>query len=96
MELAQSRLGLGVSAAIAEVIAHGQLRPVYQPIVDAATRAASLGFEGLIRPVPPAPFADPAALFAAAEASGQAHRPRPGLHRDDRGGRRQRCRTTPS
>ncbi len=56
-------------AAIAEVIARGQLRPVYQPIVD-LDGLTVLGHEGLIRPVPPAPFADPAALFAAAAASG--------------------------
>lgn len=30
-----------------------------------------IGVEGLIRPVPPAPFADPVALFAAAEVSGR-------------------------
>ncbi|MGH2456731.1 MAG: EAL domain-containing protein [Candidatus Limnocylindria bacterium] len=56
-------------AAVAEVIARGQLRPVYQPIMDLAS-GGPLGVEGLIRPVAPAPFADPAALFAAAEASG--------------------------
>ena len=58
------------SAAIAEVIARGQLRPVYQPIVALASGRV-IGVEGLIRPVAPAPFADPAALFAAAEASGR-------------------------
>jgi diguanylate cyclase (GGDEF)-like protein len=56
-------------AAVAEVIARGQLRPVYQPIV-ALDGLAVLGYEGLIRPVAPAPFADPGALFAAAAASG--------------------------
>ena len=45
------------------------LRPVYQPIVELAT-GATLGYEGLIRPVPPAPYADPASLFSAAEESG--------------------------
>lgn len=59
----------GSSAAIAEVIARGQLRPVYQPIV-ALDGLTVLGYEGLIRPVAPAPFADPGALFAAAAASG--------------------------
>lgn len=58
------------SAAIAEVIARGQLRPVYQPIVALASGVA-LGVEGLIRPEPPAPFADAAALFAAAAAGGR-------------------------
>lgn len=58
------------SAAIADVIARGQLRPVYQPIVSLASGVV-LGVEGLIRPVPPAPFADPAALFAAAAAGGR-------------------------
>lgn len=58
------------SAAIAEVIARGQLRPAYQPIV-ALTSGRVIGVEGLIRPVPPAPFADPLALFEAAEAGGR-------------------------
>ncbi|MBA3687421.1 MAG: bifunctional diguanylate cyclase/phosphodiesterase [Chloroflexi bacterium] len=58
------------SAAIAEVIEQKLLRPVFQPIVNLAT-GATLGYEGLIRPVPPAPYADPASLFAAAEASGR-------------------------
>lgn len=57
------------SAAIAEVIEQKLLRPVFQPIVNLAT-GTTLGYEGLIRPVPPAPYADPASLFAAAEASG--------------------------
>jgi diguanylate cyclase (GGDEF)-like protein len=58
------------SSAVAEVIARGQLRAVYQPIV-ALSDGRVLGVEGLIRPVPPAPFVDPVALFAAAEASGR-------------------------
>jgi diguanylate cyclase (GGDEF)-like protein len=57
------------SAAVAEVIARSQLRPVYQPIVELASGRV-LGFEGLIRPIPPAPFVDPGSLFAAAAASG--------------------------
>jgi diguanylate cyclase (GGDEF)-like protein len=57
------------SAAVAEVIARSQLRPVYQPIVELASGTV-LGFEGLIRPIPPAPFVDPGSLFAAAAASG--------------------------
>jgi diguanylate cyclase (GGDEF)-like protein len=59
----------GASAAIADVIARNLLRPVFQPVVDLAS-GATLGYEGLIRPVPPAPYADPTSLFAAAEASG--------------------------
>jgi diguanylate cyclase len=58
------------SAAVAEVVARGQLRPVYQPIVSLHDGSV-LGVEGLIRPVHPAPFADPSALFAAAEATGR-------------------------
>lgn len=58
------------SSAVAEVIARGQLRAVYQPIVSLAS-GHIIGVEGLIRPVPPAPFANPAGLFAAAEASGR-------------------------
>ncbi len=57
------------SAAIAEVIARNLLRPVFQPIVDLAT-GETLGYEGLIRPVAPAPYTDPTSLFAAAEATG--------------------------
>ena len=59
----------GTSAAIAEVIEQNLLRPVFQPIVDLAT-GGTLGYEGLIRPVPPAPYADPTSMFADAEASG--------------------------
>jgi diguanylate cyclase (GGDEF)-like protein len=59
----------GSGAAVAEVIARGQLRPVYQPIIQ-LRGGEVLGYEGLTRPVPPAPFADPGTLFAAAEASG--------------------------
>jgi diguanylate cyclase (GGDEF)-like protein len=57
------------AAAVAEVIARSQLRPVYQPIVELASGRV-LGFEGLIRPIPPAPFIDPGSLFTAAAASG--------------------------
>jgi diguanylate cyclase (GGDEF)-like protein len=68
MAVAQS--DSGSSSAVAEVIARGQLRAVFQPIVALAS-GQIIGVEGLIRPVPPAPFDDPAALFAAAEASGR-------------------------
>ncbi|MEO6345169.1 MAG: EAL domain-containing protein [Candidatus Limnocylindria bacterium] len=57
------------SSAVAEVIARGQLRAVYQPIVSLASGQV-IGVEGLIRPMPPAAFTNPAELFAAAEASG--------------------------
>jgi diguanylate cyclase (GGDEF)-like protein len=59
----------GASAAIADVIARNLLRPVFQPIVDLVS-GRTLGYEGLIRPIAPAPYTDPASLFAAAEASG--------------------------
>jgi diguanylate cyclase (GGDEF)-like protein len=58
------------ASAIAEVIARGQLAPAYQPIVALGTGRV-LGVEGLIRPMPPAPFSNPAELFAAAEACGR-------------------------
>ena len=57
-------------SAVAEVIARGQLHPVYQPIV-AIPDGHVIGVEGLIRPMPPSPFANPMQLFAAAEAGGQ-------------------------
>ncbi|MGZ6213594.1 MAG: EAL domain-containing protein, partial [Candidatus Limnocylindria bacterium] len=57
------------SAAVADVIEHNLLRPVFQPIVDLAT-GGTLGYEGLIRPVSPAPYADPTSMFEAAAASG--------------------------
>ncbi len=64
--------GASVSA-VAEVIARGQLHPVYQPIV-AIPDGRVIGVEGLIRPMPPAPFATPLQLFAAAEAGGHVTR----------------------
>jgi diguanylate cyclase (GGDEF)-like protein len=59
----------GSAAEVATVIARGLLRPVYQPVID-LVNARQLGMEGLIRPVPPAPFANPSTLFAAARAGG--------------------------
>lgn len=58
------------AAAVAEVIARGQLKPAYQPIVALAS-GRILGVEGLIRPVAPAPYADAASMFAAAAAGGR-------------------------
>ena len=69
MEATQGDAGSS-SSAVAEVIARGQLAAVYQPIVSLASRRI-IGVEGLIRPIPPAPFADPGALLAAAESSGR-------------------------
>jgi diguanylate cyclase (GGDEF)-like protein len=59
----------GVGAAVAEVVARGWLRPVYQPIIELAS-GAIVGVEGLIRPQPPSAFAEPGTLFAAAASSG--------------------------
>ena len=59
----------GTSAAIAEVIEQKLLRAVFQPIVNLAS-GGTLGYEGLIRPVPPAPYPDPTSMFWAAEQSG--------------------------
>jgi diguanylate cyclase (GGDEF)-like protein len=58
------------SSAVAEVIARGLLRPVYQPVVELASGRV-IGYEGLVRPMAPSPFVDPAGLFAAAEATGR-------------------------
>ncbi len=58
------------SAAVAEVIARGQLTAVYQPIVALASGRV-IGVEGLIRPMAPAGFADATAMFEAAEAGGR-------------------------
>jgi diguanylate cyclase (GGDEF)-like protein len=57
-------------AAVAQVIRDRTLRAVFQPIVDMATGAV-VGFEGLTRPGPGAPFTNPGALFEAAEQVGR-------------------------
>ena len=57
------------AAAIAEVARHRRLRPVFQPVVELATRRV-LGYEGLIRPLEGSMFSGPGDLFAAAEATG--------------------------
>ena len=61
------------ASAVSELITRGQLTAAYQPIV-ALPDGRVIGVEGLIRPVPPSPFANPAQLFAAAEAGGQVTR----------------------
>jgi diguanylate cyclase (GGDEF)-like protein len=59
-----------LSEAVATVIDERLLRPVYQPLVHLETGRV-IGFEGLIRPTPGSPFANPGALFAAAEVGGR-------------------------
>jgi len=59
-----------LSGAVAQVIDERALRPVYQPLVHLETGRV-IGFEGLIRPTPGSPFANPGALFAAAEVGGR-------------------------
>ena len=77
----------GVGAAVAEVVARAWLRPVYQPIMELRT-GVMLGVEGLIRPISPAPFADPSSLFEAAADQRPPAVAGAGLRRDDRGRRR--------
>lgn len=60
----------GAVTAIRDVIRARNLTPVYQPIVDLRDGRV-LGFEGLIRPGPSAPFSNPGQLFAAAAAAGR-------------------------
>jgi diguanylate cyclase (GGDEF)-like protein len=59
-----------LSEAVAKVIDERALRAVYQPLVHLETGRV-IGFEGLIRPTPGSPFANPGALFAAAEIGGR-------------------------
>ncbi len=58
------------SAAVAEVIARGELMAVYQPIVALASGRV-IGVEGLIRPTSGAGFSDATSMFEAAEAGGR-------------------------
>jgi len=67
LSASEAAVAEGSAAEVAGVIANGLLRPVYQPIVDVGDMR-QLGMEGLIRPVPPAPFSNPGTLFAAARA----------------------------
>lgn len=59
-----------LSAAIARLVSDRLIRPVYQPIVELATGRV-LGFEGLSRPTAESGFADPGAMFHAAESAGR-------------------------
>ena len=59
-----------LSSAIAKVVTDRLIRPVYQPIVELATGRV-MGFEGLSRPTADSGFADPGAMFKAAEAVGR-------------------------
>ncbi len=56
--------------AVAHVIREKSLRAVFQPIVDMATGDV-VGYEGLTRPGPGAPFTNPGMLFEAAERAGR-------------------------
>jgi diguanylate cyclase (GGDEF)-like protein len=67
LSASEAAVAEGSATEVAGVIANGLLRPVYQPIIDLG-EMRQLGMEGLIRPVPPAPFSNPATLFAAARA----------------------------
>lgn len=60
------------SAAVADVLRSGGLRPVYQPIID-LRNGEVLAFEGLTRLPDGTPFRDPGVLFQAAEASGRTY-----------------------
>jgi diguanylate cyclase (GGDEF)-like protein len=62
--------GHGAVTAVRDVVRARNLTPVYQPIVDLRDGSV-LGFEGLIRPGPSAPFSNPGQLFAAAAAAGR-------------------------
>jgi diguanylate cyclase (GGDEF)-like protein len=59
-----------LASAVSAVAANRRLTPVYQPIYDLATGQVA-GYEGLVRPLPDAGFANAGALFVAAEAAGR-------------------------
>jgi EAL domain-containing protein (putative c-di-GMP-specific phosphodiesterase class I) len=69
-QVADESSGHGAAIAVRDVVRTRNLTPVYQPIVDLRDGNV-LGFEGLIRPGPSTPFADPGQLFAAAAAGGR-------------------------
>jgi len=56
--------------AVAQVIRERSLLAAFQPIVDMQTGDV-VGFEGLTRPAPGAPFTNPGQLFEAAELAGR-------------------------
>jgi diguanylate cyclase (GGDEF)-like protein len=60
------------SAAVADVLRKGGLRPVYQPIID-LRNGEVLAFEGLTRLPDGTQFRDPGSLFRAAEAGGRTY-----------------------
>jgi diguanylate cyclase (GGDEF)-like protein len=59
-----------LAAAVVRVASGRLLTPVYQPIYSLATGEV-LGYEGLVRPRPDAGFANPTAMFVAAESTGR-------------------------
>ena len=59
-----------LATAVSRVAAGGRLTPVYQPIYSMRTGAV-VGYEGLVRPTADAGFANPSALFIAAETVGR-------------------------
>jgi diguanylate cyclase (GGDEF)-like protein len=59
-----------LAAEVARVASVGALKTVFQPIFDLGN-GQPRGYEALIRPQPGSGFADPAELFAAAEAVGR-------------------------
>jgi diguanylate cyclase (GGDEF)-like protein len=59
-----------LAGAVSRVAAGHLLAPVYQPLHDLRTGEV-VGYEGLVRPHPDAGFANPGALFVAAEATGR-------------------------
>ena len=60
------------SAAVADVLNGGGLRPVFQPVID-LRNGEVLAFEGLTRLPEGTPFRDPGVLFEAAEAAGRTY-----------------------
>ena len=59
-----------LAAAVSRVAAGRLLTPVYQPVYSLRTGQV-VGYEGLVRPLPNAGFADASSLFVAAESTGR-------------------------